>query len=67
MVTCSAPAGFTDAELLVAAWEIQAPHLRAEVRTEGVGLHRSGLHRRIPSYYIWGSQSRLQTARSNAT
>jgi hypothetical protein len=64
-VTCSAPAGFTEAELLVAAWEIQAPHLRAEVRTEGVGLHRSGLHRRIPSYYIWGSQSRLQTTRSN--
>lgn len=65
-VNSRSPAGFTEAELLAAAMEIQTPHLRAEVRTKGVGLHRSGLHKRVPCYYLWGAESRLQSGRPDA-
>lgn len=50
---------FTKAELLWHAWQLQEPHLREKRLVRGVGLHRSGLHKRIPSYYIWGAGSRM--------
>lgn len=64
-VSSRLPTGFTEAELLLAAWAIQSLHVRAEVRTQGVGLHRSGLRKRVPSYYVWGAQSRLEGGRTN--
>jgi len=54
---------FDEAELLWHAWRLQKPFLRESRVTDGVGLYRSGLERRIPSYYIWGSHSRLEQQR----
>jgi hypothetical protein len=51
---------FTTAELLDLAWHVQKPHLRETRITNGVGLYRSGLRHRTPSYYIWGSTSLLE-------
>ncbi len=65
-VSSCSPKGFTETELLMAAGKIQSQHLRAEVRTQGVGLHRSGLRKRVPSYYVWGAHSRLNDQRPNA-
>lgn len=58
---------FTEHELLRAARAIQQPHLRDARLTDGVGLHRSGFQKRIPSYYIWGAKSRLEAETPNAT
>jgi len=57
---------FTEAELLRSAWRLQQPHLRETRLTSGVGLYRAGLQKRIPSYYIWGSRSRLDGPAENA-
>lgn len=51
---------FTEAEVLWHAWQLQAPLLGARQLTSGLGVYRSGIQRRIPSYYIWGSKSRLE-------
>lgn len=59
LITAQDGSAFTGGELLWRAWQLQAPHLRALGRVKGVGLHRSGTRRGIPSYYIWGSDSRL--------
>jgi hypothetical protein len=50
---------FSQAELLVAAKSIQEPHIRDLRLTSGVGIYRSGIQKRLPSYYLWGSKSRL--------
>ena len=53
---------FTAIELLRAAHAVQAPY-RGDVRqTEGVGVYRLGIKKRIPSYYLWGAKSRHETA-----
>ena len=51
---------FTALELLTAAWLLQEPHLRQKQLTTGIGLHRAGLKRQLPSYYVWGAKSRLE-------
>ena len=51
---------FSELELLTKASKLQLP-LIGDVRlTEGVGIHRSGIKRRTPSYYIWGARSRAE-------
>lgn len=51
--------GFTFTELLEEAAAAQAPWIKNPVPTQGIGIYRSGLHRGIPAYYLWGSRSRL--------
>jgi hypothetical protein len=53
---------FTEAELLRQAKAIQAPIVGEVHLTDGVGIHRLGIKKRIPSYYIWGYNSRLETS-----
>ena len=50
---------FSEAELLLAAKSIQEPHIRELRLTSGVGIYRSGIQKRLPSYYLWGSKSRM--------
>jgi len=50
----------TELEVLWHAWQLQAPYLRERQLTKGLGLHRLGIQRQKPSYYIWGSSSRLE-------
>jgi hypothetical protein len=50
---------FSGDELVWKASLVQAPFVRAAASVQGVGIHRSGLNRGIPAYYLWGSQSRL--------
>lgn len=57
---------FSESEVLWHAWQLQHPHLGTCRLTSGVGVYRSGVQRSIPSYYIWGSQSKLEQAVSNA-
>ncbi|MGK5550736.1 hypothetical protein ACSNOI_03900 [Actinomadura kijaniata] len=52
---------FTVDELLRKAATLQASHLRDVPPTQGIGLHRAGLTRGVPSYYLWGYQSQLHT------
>ena len=58
---------FSEAELLLAARSIQEPQTRGVRLTSGVGIHRSGIQKRLPSYYLWGSKSRLNVSTRNAT
>jgi len=53
-------ASFTSLEVIRLAWQVQVAHLGSKQLTEGVGIYRSGVRRRVPSYYIWGSTSRLE-------
>ena len=50
---------FTEEELIYRAWQIQAPYLPEKPITKGIGLHRAGLKKRVPSFYIWGARSKL--------
>ena len=50
---------FSEKEVLLAAKSIQAPHTRELPLTGGVGIYRSGVQKRFPSYYLWGAKSRL--------
>lgn len=50
---------FTLKELLWRAAAAQAPFVEGALPVHGVGLYRSGLHRGIPAYYLWGSVSKL--------
>ena len=52
---------FTTGELLSKAAAVQAPCIGDVMPTRGVGIYRSGLHRGIPSYYLWGSEGRLNS------
>ncbi|WP_173346109.1 hypothetical protein [Pseudoduganella dura] len=54
------PTGFTVDEVLWHAARLQAPHLREIKVTTGVGIYRSGIQRKLPSYYIWGAKSRME-------
>lgn len=53
---------FTAEELFWKAATIQAPSICDVLPTHGVGIYRSGLQRGIPSYYLWGNQSRLHVS-----
>jgi len=53
--------GFTVAEILWHAARLQSPFLREIRVTTGIGTYRSGIQRKLPSYYIWGSKSRMGT------
>lgn len=55
------PLGFTIDEMLWHAARLQAPYLREIKATAGVGIYRSGIQRRLPSYYIWGAKSRMES------
>lgn len=57
---------FTENELLTLAKEIQSSHLGEKRLTHGVGIYRSGIKKRVPSYYLWGAQSRLESEVENA-
>jgi hypothetical protein len=50
---------FTIAELMRKAFAAQAPYVGDEMPTAGVGVYRLGLRRGVPSYYLWGAESRL--------
>lgn len=50
---------FSESEVLWNAWQLQAPHLRDCHLTLGIGIYRSGLRRRTPTFYIWGFLSKL--------
>ena len=51
---------FDEVELLRLARAIQ-DSFAGEVRlTNGVGIYRSGIKKRLPSYYLWGAKSRLE-------
>jgi hypothetical protein len=52
---------FTAEEILWHASRLQLPHLREGSLTDGVGIHRLGIQRGIPSYYVWGAVSRMGT------
>ncbi len=52
---------FTEHEVLNLAHAIQAPHLGEARLTSGVGIYRSGIKKRLPSYYIWGFRSRYRS------
>lgn len=49
---------FTESELLWHARRVQAAHLRDTLPTRGIGVYRSGIRKRLPSFYLWGSLSR---------
>lgn len=53
------PFGFTIEEMLWHAARLQSPFLRQTKVTTGVGIYRSGIQRKLPSYYIWGAKSRM--------
>lgn len=61
MIEAENPAGFTVREILWQAARLQSPFLREIKVTTGVGIYRSGIQRKLPSYYIWGSKSRMET------
>lgn len=50
---------FTSAELFRKAQAIQTEHVSRVMPTAGVGIYRSGLWRGLPTFYLWGSVSRL--------
>lgn len=56
---------FTALELLRKAKHIQDPHIGTVRLTEGVGIYREGIKKRIPSYYIWGARSRADAPAIN--
>ncbi len=57
---------FSELELLLAAHQIQQPFLGEAVLTSGVGIYRSGIKKRLPTFYLWGARSRLETANGKA-
>ena len=57
----------SEPEVLSQAWQLQKPLLGDQRLTEGIGIYRSGVRRRIPSHYIWGSRSRLEGESSDGT
>jgi hypothetical protein len=52
---------FTENELISLAKDIQNPHLGSERLTDGVGVYRSGIKKRIPLYYLWGALSKFES------
>lgn len=50
--------GFSVDEILWHAARVQSPFLGDTKLTRGIGIHRQGLRKGLPSYYIWGAESR---------
>jgi hypothetical protein len=61
MIEAENRARFTVNEILWHAARLQSPFLREVKMTSGIGIYRSGIRRKLPSYYIWGSKSRMDT------
>jgi hypothetical protein len=61
MIEAENRAAFTVKEILWHAARLQSPFLRDTRVTTGVGIYRSGIRRKLPSYYVWGSKSRMGT------
>lgn len=57
---------FTEKEVLLLAKTVQSQYLGHTRLTDGVGIYRSGIRKRLPSYYLWGAKSRLETGTKNA-
>ena len=57
---------FTEDEVLRLARTLQVPYLGEARLTSGVGIYRSGIKKRLPSYYIWGSKSRMDAPAQHA-
>lgn len=60
---------FTEAELLAKARILQSPFIGDVCLTDGGGIYRAGVRKRLPSYYLWGAKSRAEapsTASSHA-
>ena len=57
---------FTEKEVLLLAKTVQSQYLGHTRLTDGVGIYRSGIRKRFPSYYLWGAKSRLETGAKNA-
>lgn len=55
-------AAFTAEEILRKAAAAQAPHLGDEPPAPGIGIYRLGLLRGIPSFYLWGAASQLESS-----
>lgn len=53
---------FTEEELLHVARAAQARFIGDVRLTNGVGLYRSGIKKRIPSFYLWGAISKHEAA-----
>jgi hypothetical protein len=66
LVQAANGSSFSETELLLAAKSIQGPYIRESHRTSGVGIYRSGIQKRLPSYYLWGAKSRLDAPAENA-
>jgi hypothetical protein len=47
---------FSSIELLWRAYETQAPHQRKSAN--GIGIYRAGFKKRVPAFYLWGSDDR---------
>lgn len=52
--------GFGVEEILWHAARLQSQYLREIKVTAGVGIYRSGIRRKLPSYYIWGAKSLME-------
>ena len=57
---------FSVAELLRAARAVQVPFLGDVRLTAGVGIYRSGIKKRIPSFYLWGANAKHEVPAANA-
>lgn len=55
---------FTIEELIWKAARAQAEVIDGALPTEGVGIYRAGLQRGVPSYYLWGAESKLHARAS---
>lgn len=65
LVTADNGRFFAEAELLRKSKAIQDPFIGDVPLTAGVGIYRSGIRKRLPSYYIWGEKSRLDAPALN--
>ena len=61
MIEAENSVGFSVSEILWHAARLQSQFLRENKLTTGIGIYRSGIQRKLPSYYIWGSKSRMET------
>ncbi|WP_282610524.1 hypothetical protein [Pelagibius sp. Alg239-R121] len=53
-------AGFTAKELFWHANRLQTPFVKQEDLQEGIGLYRSGIFKKLPSFYLWGALDRAR-------
>ncbi|MFG2056116.1 hypothetical protein ACGFI9_19020 [Micromonospora sp. NPDC048930] len=55
---------FTIEELIWKSARAQAEVVDGVLPTEGIGVYRAGLQRGVPSYYLWGADSKLHSRAS---